>query len=477
MSNQLNFRVRTFRRAAVVALTLVALLATEVVAQNININGGGGRGRNGNRGGGGGFGGGGLGNGGVGGISVDAKGMLRNAGTTIDKKIVENWRKALQPQDGDLVKKAPMRKVSLRGLQAAIEKHFAENGKDQELPEEILYLGGLQRVQYVFLYPDKRDIVLAGPAEGWKINKQGTVVGITTGEPVLNLDDLIVALRVGKESEDLISVSIDPTAEGVARFQKFVNSLRGVQQNPAATARMMESAIGLQEVSYTGVPNESRMAQVLVAADYRMKRFAMNLDKSPVRALPSYLKMASTAGPAMPRWWLTANYEALAKDAQGLAWKLSSASVKCETEDSIFGADGKSRSTGKSSKAAQAWADKMTKNYDELAAKDKTFAELRNTMDLALVGALIAEEGLAEKAKCNLDVLMDNKRMPTLAYYVPKTISAQASLVKKSRGWLVSVSGGVTLDPWKATKKTTTDASLPSAREKVEYTTNNWWWN
>ena len=465
MSKQTVFRVRTYK-CAVVVLALVALAATEVFAGfDINV----GRGRRGR-------GGGGFGND-VGGVKVDAQGMLRNVGAKVDKKLLAKWRKAIGSQDGNLAKKVPMRKISLRGLQAAIAKHEAEHGDKKPLPDEILYLGGLQRVEFVFVYPDKRDIVLAGPAEGWKIDDNGSVVGVTTGEPVLRLDDLLVALRVGKKSEEVISVSIDPTAEGVARFQKYVNSLRGPQNNPVAVSKEMEKRIGPQQVSYTGVPDESRMARVLIAADYRMKRYAMNLEKSPVRGLASYLGIANTSGPAMPRWWLTADYKALAKDADGLAWKINATSVKCETEDSIFNADGKAKGTGKSSAAAQRWADQMTAKYDELAKKDKTFAELRNTMDLALVGALIAEERLAEKAGLKLYLLMDEKRLPTFEYHVPQTISAKASLLKKSRGWLVSVSGGVTLDPWKATQKAETDAKLAPVRAKVEHTTENWWWN
>ena len=40
-----------------------------------------------------------------------------------------------------------------------------------------------------------------------------------------------------------------------------------------------------------GVPADSHFARVLVAADYRMKRLAMNFDPSPVNGLPSYLHM------------------------------------------------------------------------------------------------------------------------------------------------------------------------------------------
>ncbi len=59
-----------------------------------------------------------------------------------------------------------MRKISLKALEAASSTILTENSG--MLPDEIKYLGGLQRVQYMFVYPDQQDIVLAGPAEGWK---------------------------------------------------------------------------------------------------------------------------------------------------------------------------------------------------------------------------------------------------------------------------------------------------------------------
>ena len=39
------------------------------------------------------------------------------------------------------------------------------------------YLAGLLRVRYVFYYPDSKDIVLAGPAEGWVADPAGRIVG------------------------------------------------------------------------------------------------------------------------------------------------------------------------------------------------------------------------------------------------------------------------------------------------------------
>ena len=73
--------------------------------------------------------------------------------------------KALQPVPGDLKSFSKLRKVSLRGLEAAIANHRANETTD--LPQTIEMLAGLQQIQYIFVYPELNDIVLAGPAEGW----------------------------------------------------------------------------------------------------------------------------------------------------------------------------------------------------------------------------------------------------------------------------------------------------------------------
>src|SRR5205085_12659256 len=66
-------------------------------------------------------------------------------------------------------------------------------------------------------------------------------------------------------------------------------------------------------------------------------------------------------------------------------------------------ADGKREKTVKASPLAEKWADTMTEKYEELAAKDTIFGELRNCMDLAVVSALIAKHHLLEKAGLDTD--------------------------------------------------------------------------
>src|SRR5262249_41118377 len=143
------------------------------------------------------------------------------------------------------------------------------------LPNDVRFLGGLQRIEYIFVYPEEKDIILAGFGEGWKVDEQANIVGLTTGRPVLRVDDLLAALRTGRQaSRGGISCSIDPTAEGMRRLQELVSSLPNAN-NLAAAITNIEQQLGPQTITLQGIPTTSHFAHVMVAADYRMKRIAM----------------------------------------------------------------------------------------------------------------------------------------------------------------------------------------------------------
>ena len=52
----------------------------------------------------------------------------------------------------------------------------------EPLSDDMKYLAGLQHIQYVFVYPELGDIVLAGPGEGWKINQAAVGVVFSSGD-------------------------------------------------------------------------------------------------------------------------------------------------------------------------------------------------------------------------------------------------------------------------------------------------------
>ena len=91
-------------------------------------------------------------NAGVGGISIDAEGVLRQADPASKKMILNELRKDIQQAPMALLAPNGMRMVSLRGLQDAIRD--AQENNLGRLPEEVRFLAGLQRIQYVLVYPE-----------------------------------------------------------------------------------------------------------------------------------------------------------------------------------------------------------------------------------------------------------------------------------------------------------------------------------
>ena len=131
----------------------------------------------------------------IGGVSVDAEGAVRDALVEDQDSTLERMRENLAGGKAEFANESKLRMISLKAVQAAMVL-AAETGKP--LSEEILLLGGLTRIEMVFVYPDKQDIVIAGPSEDWTIAKNGSVVGKKSGRPIVYLDDLITLFNLLK---------------------------------------------------------------------------------------------------------------------------------------------------------------------------------------------------------------------------------------------------------------------------------------
>jgi hypothetical protein len=417
----------------------------------------------------------------VGGVSIDPAGVVREANVEALKLLLNDLRKTVRPAEADMNAPVEMRKISLRGLEQAIQEAVTNNfGK---LPEEIQFLAGLQRIEYVYVDTAAHDIILAGPAEGWRIDNSGNVVGVTTGRPVLLLDDLLVALRTARSAQqEGISCSIDPTAEGVQRLQQVTDRAIAAR-NYVNLEQAARDAMGPQNITITGVPPNSHAARVMVSADFHMKRLAMDLQPAPVPGLPSYLDMmsgATNAGSAQPRWWLACNYESLARSEDGLIWKLRGPGVKAETEENTVADDGTiTARRGATSPLAQKWADLMTEKYEALSGKMAIFGELRNLMDMCVVAAIIEMHDLRNQAGCELPLLYSaSGPLAIESWNAPKTVDSVCSFVKTRKGFVMSTSGGVEIDSWRVADRSQVDASLDKIRSQVARSeTSKWWWN
>jgi hypothetical protein len=422
----------------------------------------------------------------VGGVSVDANGLLENAGVDARRKLGEIREQFALNIPPELKQAAPLRSISLRRLNDAIEETL-KAGKP--ISEELAFLGGLQQVRYVFVYPEQRDIVLVGPAEGWKMDDRGNIVGVTTGRSVMHLDDLVVAMRTAASSaRSGISCSIDPTDEGMKQLRSHVSRLHEIGDREE-TAAGIEQALGRQQITVTGVPASSHLANVLVAADYRMKRLAMKFEPTPLLkvdgktvGLPSFLDMLSGSGLGMSnimqRWWLEPKYASIAKDADGLAWEFDGCGVKCMTEEDAVSAGGSRKHQGHGSPLAQKWADNMTRRYEALSVAEPVFGQLRNCMELAVVAALVEHERLASKAGCNLSAFAANSGLKTVEMPAPTQVDSKVSMVRKGQNWVISASGGVMIRPADFVAKARTgDAPAVARGKSLPKAGSKWCWN
>jgi hypothetical protein len=424
----------------------------------------------------------------AGGVAIDADGVVKVKSTADQSgRLTREQQAAARAGLNTLVAKhSAMRYISLKHLEKAIRE------KDGSLTDEMRYLAGLLRVHYVFLYPDSGDIVLAGPAEGWTTDPAGRIVGISTGRPVIQLDDLCVALRAFPPSGSttkLIGCSIDTTPEGLAAYNRFLQSI-GTNLDPRDTERVafvaegIRNAKGLQTVTVNGVSSKTHFAMVMVEADYRMKLIGIGLEKPPV-ALQSFVDRANATQlgrEGMSRWFFTPDYECIRTSTDSQAMELVGDGVKVVGEEELVTAEGQRTASGRANSASQAFTQAFTKVYPALADKSPVYAQLRNMIDLSVVAAYMQQHDFYGKANWRMDVLGDEKTIPTETFNAPKQVATVVNTIRKS-GQLVMPNGGVQINPLMALTPekilADKDSKVSQARGKVkiELPKGRWWWD
>jgi len=423
------------------------------------------------------------------GVKIDADGVLRkkeydDPGGALTLKRIREAKTKLAP---DLARASKLRKISLNRLEKAVAARLAAGEFETD---DMKYLAGMTEIRYVFFYPESNDIVIAGPAEGYVVDLADRVIGIHTGRSVLELQDLIVALRAfppSHEATPLISVSIDPTREGLARMQHFLANLGRITPRDADRIALgLRENLGMQNVSVKGISAETHFAQVLVEADYRMKLIGIGLER-PEGGIRSYVSRANprdVARNAMLRWFFVPNYERLRVSDDEFAMELVGEGVKLSGVDEVVKADGVRVNGANTDRAAQAFVQEFTKKYPALAAAEPIYAQLRNLMDMSIVAAFIQEQDYYGQADWHLGVLADESKFPVETYTAPKHVESAVNVYWKGSTLMTPIGGGVNIQPRQALdpERILSDegGKLNDTRRglKVEgLADGQWWWD
>ena len=157
-------------------------------------------------------------------------------------------------------------------------------------------IGWFEKICFVFFFRDTKDIVIAGPAGEWIIDDEDRWVSVDTKRPILRLDDLVVVLRNAFGSElGTFRCSIDPKRENLARTQEFLahSNLHPLRPSEAARTRWLDqlrSSMGKQVISISGIDPMTRVARIIVEADYHMKLIGMGI----LMDVPGYFDLLSS---------------------------------------------------------------------------------------------------------------------------------------------------------------------------------------
>lgn len=392
--------------------------------------------------------------------------------------------------NADVARRSDLRLVSLTRLERAVARRLADG---ESVPETMAQLAGLSQIKYVMIYPESHEIVIGGPAEEWQYNAQGQPVGVTSGRPTLQLDDLVTVLRTFSSGNADFGCSINTRDSGVRALTDFVQKSQSRGPLNASSVRnwvgQLQQKLGRQDIEVWGVPTDSRVARVIVEADYRMKLIGIDKLKAG-KEIPSYFDLlaATQSKNAQTmdalRWWLTMKYDAVSHSSDRTVFEIQGSSVLCQSENQFLTTEGKHVPTGQSEPTNRAFAENFTANYDKLAMRDPVFADMQNIFDLALVSALIQHEKLDAKAGWDLGVFTPRGDYATAHYAVPKEIDSVVNhRVYNGRDIVVQVAGGVRGDVMSVVKDTKLTPESPrlgsvaQAAKAPALPAGRWWWD
>ena len=165
-----------------------------------------------------------------------------------------------------------------RALEREIQIRLASG---QPLDEEMLVLGRLEAHRSTSGLPETGDLVIAGPASDWKLDRRvasGKRRRWTTGRATRPYAGAVAT--PAKAGGDF-ACSIVPTDEGLAKAQDFVNAASGKPLQPGQRGKWLdECATNLagKHVVFEGIDPQSNVAQALLAADHHMKLIGIGLE-------------------------------------------------------------------------------------------------------------------------------------------------------------------------------------------------------
>ena len=428
------------------------------------------------------------------GVHVDTNGLLSRVDFSNAQGLAQFRQQHMVgtfSADGqDIRKDTAIRKVSLNRLERALQMQRAEG----KVPDaSMLNLAGIYRIEYVLVYPETGDVVIAGPAGPWQRDTEGRNVNVGTKQPTLQLDDLVSVLRNAySKSPSHFGCSIDPTKPNLQRVQQYLAASKTKPLKPGEDAQWLEglrSSLGRQIISVDGIDARSHAARVIVEADYHMKLIGMGIEPGTPNVISYLDQLAGNGGKQQSmgvlRWWFAANYRAIEATPTGDAFRIKGPGVKLMSENEFLDAQGNRNQTGQARGPAAVFAHMFTQNYNDLATKYPIYSDLRNVFDLSLAAMIIRSKGMPSKVGWDMRYLLHPQGYQLTLANAPKEVESVIGHRKLKNGMLIAgVSGGVEMDlqpllasMWEATDDYDAISAVRVNSERAPRELETWWWD
>ncbi|MFO7901955.1 MAG: DUF1598 domain-containing protein [Pirellulaceae bacterium] len=230
-----------------------------------------------------------------------------------------------------------------------------------------------------------------------KDERGGDCVLITSVEgdnrPALNVDDLVVALRNVIDGRRFPACTINPRPDTLRRLNSLESTVTSYSGNMNAFKEEYERiARSDQDVLVYGINPDNHFGNVMVMADYRMKKISNGSDN--VTGLTSlwdlFDRLDSPAGEICNRFWFNPKEEPVLfrEDNHGVVMFLQAA-VRLSTEEEVVTQFGSTHGKGAPHPLAKEFADDFTKQYEKIALERPIYRELQNVFQwMAVVNGM-----------------------------------------------------------------------------------------
>jgi len=396
------------------------------------------------------------------GVRIDPKGLIERFDTSKVKftslKFDRGQAKTAKSEPtalselGDWQEASSLRWVSLNQL----DQQVAERLKDSKSARANIameLLGGLYRIDYVAYDKESREWYLGGPAGNLVTNASRELLNAETGLPPVLLEDLLGIAPHILRNQGEFGCSIDPDPGRLTEAYEMArtpSSMRAMQRQPEKWAEDWRQKLGRQHAKVIGLRQDSPTGYALLIADAHMKRLGLGLEHCPPK-MKSYWNekadlssLGNSGDSGLVRWWFSLADHKIPMDPERHIYHFASSNVQVLSEAQMMNAKGERVATNSPDFAADSFARKFTRNFDQLQKDYPVYGRLRHIFDLAVAMEIVRHEVRNGNGKPFLAI--DNARAEPRLPVAPTELESVASTQLQPNGSMSAmISGGVSI--------------------------------